>query len=126
MIGTFLLLSFAAHRLWALWFGAEIVRPLRERMMQRGGRLAYLAGCQFCVSVWAGAAAVGIYALPYGEWGVLALAAGNLVTFLDRFYRMFLTLENFVNGVLMVLRQVYEQAEMAKAMQKPPQGQARK
>jgi hypothetical protein len=59
----------AAWRLTELATTDEITRPVREWAGKRGGRIAYLAGCPRCVSVWAGLA---ILIAP--EWLCTALA----------------------------------------------------
>lgn len=75
-----LLIALAAHRLWATWLYMEVARPLRERVMRLGPKFAYGASCTFCVSAWAGAAAVGLwYSGSWGRVAILALAIGPLV-----------------------------------------------
>lgn len=75
-----LLVGMAAHRLWAIWLTQEIALPVRAALMRRGGWIGYLASCPFCTSVWAGAAALALWAaVPYGRLVVLALAAGLCV-----------------------------------------------
>lgn len=64
-------LVLAAHRAWVIWFvKGSILSPLRDWLVQRGGKLGYLAGCPLCVSVWVGA-------LIYGSW--LTGAVGQFV-----------------------------------------------
>jgi hypothetical protein len=87
-----LLVSIAAHRLWALWLFTEITRPLRERLQKLDGwwgrKLAYLSGCGFCVSVWAGGMATGLWTLgPLGQVAVFGLVAGSGALF----YEMLMT-----------------------------------
>lgn len=53
-----IIIGLAAHRLWDLWFVAEFLRPVRERVWRLDGPVgkwaAYGSSCQFCVSVWCG------------------------------------------------------------------------
>lgn len=53
VIESLILLGFASHRLWLIWF-QEIAKVPREYLIKQGGRIAYFASCQFCTSVWAG------------------------------------------------------------------------
>lgn len=62
-----LLLALATQRLTSLWF-EEFSSPVRNRMIQRGGRWEYFARCPLCVSMWAAGLATLCYALPYGRW----------------------------------------------------------
>jgi hypothetical protein len=87
----FALIGLAAHRLWAIWLFSELVAPLRNKLVAKGGKIGYLASCQFCISVWAGLLATGLFML--GEIGYTlsaALAAGvavfgyqNIMGYLD-------------------------------------------
>lgn len=56
--------ALAVHRLTSLLVDDEVTRPLRERLEERGPRLAYLAHCPKCVAVWVAAG-----------WAGFALAA---------------------------------------------------
>lgn len=47
--------AFAVHRLTRLLTEDEITRPLRAWAEARGGRVAYLATCPWCVSLYAAA-----------------------------------------------------------------------
>ena len=58
----------AAWRLTELATTDEITRPAREWAGRRGGRVAYLAACPRCLSVWAGLAVI---LIP--EWMCTAL-----------------------------------------------------
>jgi hypothetical protein len=53
-----LLRALAAWRLTELATTDEITRPAREWAGKRGGRIAYLAACPRCLSVWAGLAVI--------------------------------------------------------------------
>jgi hypothetical protein len=79
-----LVLCLAAWRLLGLWF-EEIFRPVRERLVARGGKLAYGANCQFCVSVWAAGVvtALWMFARTPGAFLTLTLAASGAVVLMQ-------------------------------------------
>lgn len=77
-------LSFGAYRLWSIWLYAEISRPWRERLQRRGGKIGYLAGCGFCVSVWAGFVALGLWSAgTAGQWLIMGLVVGGFVPMIE-------------------------------------------
>lgn len=76
------ILILSCQRLTSLWF-EEINRPIRERIVKRGGRWNYLASCPICISVWAGGVVVGLWMTPI-QPVVIALAISGGVLFLDR------------------------------------------
>ena len=81
-LGVFWLamLSVAAHSLWFIWLTQEIARPFRDRLSRCGRWMKYLANCPICVSVWAGAAALGLWlAGTPGRAILLVLAVSNFV-----------------------------------------------
>lgn len=87
-----LILGLAAHRFWAIWLFAEIARPLREKLIQRGGYIAYLSNCQFCLSVWSGFLAWLLWSLGWaGEWTVIGFALGSVLQFVDKAYALLTT-----------------------------------
>lgn len=72
-----------AHRLWSIWLYSDLAYPLKHWMHERGGKIAYLSGCPFCLSVWAGFIALILWL--FGFWGQMLLwgltaGAGVLVT----------------------------------------------
>lgn len=73
----------AVHRLTRLVTSDELTRPLRERLVDRNpdGRLAYLAGCPWCTSMWAGLAVAAARRYAPRAWQPLAFAlAASTVT----------------------------------------------
>ena len=81
----------ATRRLTQLVVEDELTRPIRERIGQWADRhpqnslpdrLAYLATCSACTSVWAAAGVLGATRLPAGRAlvRVLALSAAALAT----------------------------------------------
>ena len=104
---TLILLSLAAHRLWAIWHGAEIARPFRERIVRRGGKIGYLASCEFCTSVWAGLLATLFW--PWISWlevPIYALAAGVGVAVVQKTFDLmeFITAYPRVVGMALSVR----------------------
>jgi hypothetical protein len=88
-----LLLGLGAHRLWMLWFYSKFTDGSRAWMGRQAGRwkigpvvvgdwLAYGAGCQFCVSVWAGFMACMMWLHPVTQFMLVALAVGDLIFFI--------------------------------------------
>jgi hypothetical protein len=68
-----LILGAAVHRLVSIWLREEISRPLREWAQRRSRRIAYLAGCPLCLSVWASVACLGAW-YRGGRLGWVAVA----------------------------------------------------
>src|SRR5262245_54271967 len=81
-----LVLALATQRLMSLWF-EELCRVPREWLARRAGRLAYLAGCQLCISVWAAGVVAGLWMLPFGRMPVAVLALSGAALFLDALAR---------------------------------------
>ncbi|MBK9178733.1 MAG: DUF1360 domain-containing protein [Acidimicrobiales bacterium] len=77
----------AVHRLTRLVTSDELTRPIRERVVDRNpdGRLAYLAGCPWCASVWAGLAVAAARRVAPRAWRPLgfALAASTVTGLLE-------------------------------------------
>lgn len=48
----FVVLVLAVIRVRDTWLNQKIAAPLRRRIIQYGGWLAYLAGCSICLSLW--------------------------------------------------------------------------
>jgi hypothetical protein len=78
---------FSAHRIWSAWLFAELFRPVREWLLNRGGMAAYFANCQFCVSVWAGIAATLLWLVgSVGQTFNIMLAVGFCIFMIESIF----------------------------------------
>lgn len=70
-----LVAALAVYRLTRLVVADELTAPLRDRVVGRGGRLAYLVTCPWCISVWIAAGWVLLLVLL----PLVALVAGTVL-----------------------------------------------
>ena len=93
-----LLVALAALRLTNLWLTEEIARHPREWVIRRGGRLAYLAGCPNCLSVWAAGLTLALWVLggAVGQATVTVLAASAIALLINH-------IQNVLGGYTLTL-----------------------
>lgn len=80
-ITEFVIIALATHRLTWMLYAEECPANLcgRLRSLLAGVPIARdIMACPFCLSVWVAALLLGVFALPYGFWLLVVLAAADV------------------------------------------------